>query len=49
MGIGFIDKDTAEYGRAHRETVYVSQKLVRNTLPERTVGVLNEEHSEEVM
>lgn len=49
MGIGFIDKDTAQYGRAHRETVYVSQKLVRNALPERTVGVLNEEHSEEVM
>ena len=27
----------------------LSQKLGRNTLPERRVGVLNEEHSEEVI
>ena len=31
----FINKDTAQYGRAHQETVYVSQKLGQNTLPER--------------
>lgn len=49
MGTEFINKDTAQYRRAHRGTVYVNQKLGQNTLPERSVGVLNEEQSEEVI